>query len=174
MIARSKTKPKPKPAPDLTFKTIEEVADYFGVSVRTIEKWPQRYPDAGLGKPGKWSVRAFGRLAFAIKGKRHFQDPDGDRDQISKAELRFALARAEEKERENARAAGKLIPREESERWGAAVLTGIRENTMAIPDALANLLPPDLREIAREELDKLARDTLRKARIRVEELLKDQ
>lgn len=165
-----------RPSDRWTFKTLEEVAAFLDLPLRTVERWPSKAPAGLLGAPGRWSAAGCVQYAISISRHRHvFAEADGGtvKDQLALAELRLTEAKAIEKERENEVAEGKLLTRESVERWAAEVFTIFREAKVAIPDAVANLLPPDLRDFVRDELDRLERESLRQARIKVDELSSD-
>lgn len=86
-----------------------------------------------------------------------------------RADIARLLAVAEGQQLENATAKGELVARVDVERWAAAVFTAFRESKIAISDAVANMLPPDVRELVRSELDRLEREALRQARLKIEE-----
>ena len=150
-------------------KTIGEVARAFGVTLDTVKKgWR---PSGMPGKRGRWD------LAEIARWKRlRNRDPGepasaSDIETLSRrraAEARIKEAEADRRERENRVKAGDLLQRSEVERWATTVLVETREQVMQLPDRLANLAPPEIRNQLREEADRHCRELLMVLRRRLE------
>ena len=164
----TQVKPGRKKTPRLSYvvATLEEVAEFFGVTRQAVQQWklsgdpmPFRAGEYDLSKIAQWFRRQ--------------RDGSNLSEELKAADIRLKTVQAQQKELDLEIQKGELIPLADVERWAATALIEMREIIMTLPETIATSTPPDMREFVRTEVDENCRDALLMLQRRLEENVDD-
>ena len=137
-----------------TALTLSEVAAFFGLSIQTVKQWRMESP-AMPGSEGNWPLNEIVRWRHAKLARSDVAEAQ-KKVNLERSEVALQAERMEfEKDR------GQLVEIGEVERWAATAMVEFREVLLSIPDRIAGAAPPDLRNKARKETERVCDDLLK-------------
>ncbi len=138
-LIESSTPPPPPSAPGrVVVRTLGEVAEWFGLELQTVKQWrvgPQGCP----GEEGQYDVQAIARWRLARPTSR---GPSQAKADLEEESLRLNNARATLKLQ---REAGELVSRAAAKSAIRGIFGRLKAQIEQLPDALAPLVPTEVR-----------------------------
>ena len=141
---KAEQKAPPAAGPDeWMFKSLPEVASFFGVSPQAAKQWRQEdppLPGDEKGYPAKACVRW---------RERKLQRTEAI-DQRRQLEIELANIKLENERLDLAERNRQILAVGDVERWAGVALSECREGIMQLPGRIASAVPPELREEIRK------------------------
>jgi phage terminase Nu1 subunit (DNA packaging protein) len=143
-----KTQPAPVKASgpaEWSFRTLGEVAAFFGVSVQAVKQWRMETPPMP-GDEGRYPCREIVMWREARLQRKESID-ERRQQEIELTRIKLERERMDLAERRN-----EVVPLEEVERWAGVALTECRQGVMQLPGKIAASTEPAMREEVRAEV----------------------
>lgn len=121
-----------------TCQTLQEVAEFFGVSLSSVKQWRMENPPMP-GDDAGYNLREIVQWKLMRQASSPLKD-EQDRQRIAMGELRMEQQRIELEKLK-----GSLVSREDVEQWASEVIIQFRESMMQLPQAIAQHAPVDAR-----------------------------
>lgn len=137
-LVESSRPTSPAAAGRLVVRTLGEVAEWFGLELQTVKQWrvgPQGCP----GEEGHYDLQAIARWRLARSSAR---GPSQAKADLEEQALRLGNARTELK---LAREAGELVTRSAAKSAIRQMFSRLKSQLEQLPDALAPLVPNEVR-----------------------------
>ena len=115
-------------------RTLQEVAEFFSVSVSTVKGWRVENP-AMPGDDGGYDLREIVHWRIAR------QSTSPLKEEKQRQEIRLNEIRVETQQIELDKLRGSLVPLKDVEEWAAAAIIAFKTEMMRIPAAVAQLAP---------------------------------
>ena len=120
-------------------RTLGEVAEWFGLELQTVKQW-RVGPNGCPGEEGAYDVQAIARWRLARNaGSR---GDSGVRSELEQQALRLQIARAELKLQAES---GELVTRAAAKSAIRGMFANLKSQIEQLPDALAPLVPSEVR-----------------------------
>lgn len=129
-------------------ETADELAEFFGVTVRTVREWRSKkdFPGSPDGPFCIVDIAEWRYRTFDLRSVDNVDSPDAEvkkRRQIG--EMLIAEEEAKAKALKNRQAEGELVSRDAVKRWLSGVFTYLRQRYEAFPVRIASRFPEDIR-----------------------------
>ena len=145
-LLRGLQTPKPlRAASAWTFRTLGEVAEFFGVALQTVKQWRTESPPMP-GDENGYPVRD-----VVLWRERKLQGSTITEEKRLQ-ELELGRIRLEQERMALAKDQGQTVLREDVERWAAVALTELREGIMQLPAKVIQTVEPEQRAQVREDV----------------------
>jgi phage terminase Nu1 subunit (DNA packaging protein) len=137
-LVESSRPTSPAAAGRLVVRTLGEVAEWFGLELQTVKQW-RVGPHGCPGEEGHYDLQAIARWRLARSSAR---GPSQAKADLEETALRLQNARAELK---LAREAGELVTRAAAKSAIRQMFSRLKSQLEQLPDALAPLVPTEVR-----------------------------
>lgn len=136
-----------------TCRTLQEVAEFFGVSLSSVKQWRIENPPMPGDESG-YNLREIVQWRLLRQASSPLKD-EQDRQRIAMGELRMEQQRIELEKLK-----GSLLSRQDVEEWATQAIIQFREAMMQIPQAVAQFAPVEYRTGIEQNASELVKATL--------------
>lgn len=144
-----KSQPAPVAKPigpaDWCFRTLGEVAAFFGVATQTVKQWRTETP-AMPGEEGRYPCRE-----IVLWREARLQRSDAI-DERRQQEIELTRMKLERERMDLAERRAEVVALNDVERWAGVALTECRQGVMQLPGKIAATMDPAIREEVRADV----------------------